>query len=266
MAGLSPVFDGHLHPQGLTDEDLETLAGFGLRCALVPCHPAPLPSTPKSLRAHFRDIIEVQLPRLERAGIRGYAALGIHPRSVPRRGLAEVLSSLPEHFRGGRVVALGELGLDTGSEAEVEAFTEQLALAKRLKLPALIHTPHEDKARLTKKTLGLLRTAGLSPTQVLVDHCNQDTVRTVLECGHYAGLTLQAGELSLEEALSVVRHCGSERLVLDSDAGEGAGDLLALPRVARRLLKAGLSERVLARVAWSNASDFLRLGLPRPKA
>ncbi len=254
---LLQLFDAHLHPETLSDQDLESMRFFGVERALVVSHHFPEP-TPKALRKHFDDLVDRQLPRLERLGIRAWAALGVHPRCIPRRGLSEVLASLPEYFEGGRVVALGETGLHEGGIEEEEAFLEQLALARQLKLKVVVHTPAHDKERHTRRILTLLRQSGVRPSRVLVDHANGRTVRNILGCGHWAGLTLHPDALKAERAVALVRRLGSERLVLNSDAGDGAGDILGLARVANLLAKAKLSERVVKRVAADNASRFYR--------
>lgn len=258
MAELLPLFDAHLHPESLSDQDLESMRFFGVERALVVAHHFAEP-TPKALRQHFDDLVGRQLPRLERLGIRAYAALGVHPRCIPRRGLSEVLYSLPDYFQGGRVVALGETGLHAGGEEEEEAFLEQLTLARRLKLRVVVHTPTRDKERHTRRILALLRTSGVLPSRVLVDHVTGRTVGAILGCGHWAGLTLHPEALKAERAVALVRKLGSERLVLNSDAGDGAGDILGLARLARLLAKANLSERVVRRVAYENAERFFQV-------
>ncbi|MCP3138936.1 TatD family hydrolase [Pyxidicoccus xibeiensis] len=252
------IFDAHLHPEGLSDQDLESMRFFGVERALVVAHHFPEP-TSKALLRHFDDLVERQLPRLERAGIRAWAALGVHPRCIPRRGLSEVLSALPDYFQGGRVVALGETGLHAGGEEEEEAFLEQLALARSLKLRVVVHTPTVDKERHTRRILTLLRQSGVLPSRVLVDHANARTVRTILEVGHWAGLTLHPEALKAERAVAVVRRLGSERLMLNSDAGDGAGDILGLARTANLLAKANLSERIVRRIAHENAGRFFQI-------
>jgi uncharacterized protein len=256
---LPSIFDAHLHPEGLTDRDIESLQIFGVSAALVAAHHAPPDSTPRAILAHFDSILGVQLPRLERRGIRAYAAVGVDPRRVPRRGMSEVLAALPGYFSSGKVVALGEVGLQRGGEAEESAFLEQLDLARRLKLPVLIHTPVVDKERLTRRILNLLKRAGIAPRRVLVDHASGRTVRTILECGYFAGLTIHPDELSAERAAAVVARLGSERLILDSDLGDGPGDIIGLPRTAHLMLKRKLSESVIRNVAFRNAADFFRV-------
>ena len=65
----------------------------------------------------------------------------------------------------------------------------------------------------------------------------------------------------VEEAAALVRRHGSEGLLLGSDAGESGGDLLALPRAADRLARAGLSLAVLRRACLGNALAWLGLSL-----
>ena len=45
--------------------------------------------------------------------------------------------------------------------------------------------------------------------------------------------------------------------MLNTAIGDGASDLLALPRASHLLEKAGLSKRVIARVTDANAATFL---------
>jgi uncharacterized protein len=253
------LFDAHLHPEALCDQDLESMAFFGVTRALVVAHHVSVESKARSLLTHFDELLSVQLPRLERAGIRAWAALGVHPQALPPRGLPEVLQALPGYFTGGKVVALGEVGFHLGGEAEEEALTEQLLLARRLKLQVLVHTPHKSKERQTRRLLTLLRASGVPPGRVLVDHASGRTLRLILECGHWAGLTVHPEELSGERAVALVREFGTERLVLNSDSGDGAGDILGLARAARLLQKAKLSAQVVARVTRTNAARFYRV-------
>jgi uncharacterized protein len=238
--------------------DFETLRHFGVRRALVVADAVEEPSV-EALLAQLTSLVAVQLPRLQRAGVEGYVALGVHPRSIPRRGLPAVLDRLPAQFDHRRVLALGEVGLHQGGPAEEDALVEQLQLARRLRVPVLLHTPEHDKERHTRRLLNLVRTHGPAPERVLVDHVSARTLPLVLGCGHWAGLTLQPGTLRTERAVSLVRRLGTERLVLNSAAGERPGDLLALPRAAHLLSRAGLTERVVRRVAWANACAFLGL-------
>ncbi len=256
---LPPLFDAHIHPRGLSNQDLESLRYFGVTGALVAADATPHGNA-EALFEHFQDIVKTQLPRLEAAGIRAYAALGLHPGALPRRGLSEVLAALPGYFQRGKVVAVGAVGLSRGTHEEEEAFTAQLELARKLKLPALVHTPVKDKTKHTRRILALLRESGLAPSQVLVDHASAATVRPILELGYWAGLTVHPEELKAERVAALVKKHGSQQLVVDTDAGHGASDMLALARTASLLMRGGLSEQVVRRVTFDNARRLFRVG------
>lgn len=258
-AELPDLFDAHIHPETLSDQDLETMRYFGVRAVLAVAHHDPIEKSAKHVLQHFDDLLARQLPRIEKAGIRAYVGLGVHPQAIPRRGLPEILSALPGYFRGGKVVAVGEVGLHRGSELEEEAMTEQLLLARRLKLPVIVHTPHRSKEALTRRALTLIRDSAVVASRVLVDHASDRTVRPILECGHFAGLTVHPDELEAEAAVRIVNKLGTDRVVLNSDSGDGAGDIVGLARAARLLEKAELSPAVVARVTYKNAARFLRI-------
>lgn len=252
-----PLFLLELRP-GLSERDLETLLFFGVQAVLLTPGRAPAASA-RELLGHFDLVVGRELRRVERIGLRAYVGLGVHPLSVPRRGLPEVLSALPEYFRGGKVVAVCEVGLASGSEEELEAAAEQLRLSRRLKLPVIASSPSADKLKRTRALLALLQQAGLPPGRVLVDGADGRTVRLIHGCGYHAGLSLHPDELSAEAAVAIVKRLGSERLVIASELGGRAGDLLALPRAARLLQRAKLSEEVIARVLFDNAAELLHV-------
>ncbi len=249
------MFDVHLHPSGLSDADLETLKFFGLDQALVPAWRAAAANV-EAVLAEFDDVLEKQLPRLEKAGIRAVAAFGVHPLSVPRRGLLELVQKLPEYLSDRRAVAVGAVGLKRGTPPELDAFEQQLQLARRLKLNVIVATPADGREAVTRQTLNVLRGSGLEPQRVLVDGADAKTVRLIRECGHFAGLTLHPDCLTPETATALVRKLGPERLVLDTAAGEGASDLLGLARCEHLLEKAGLSNAVVRAVTSQNAVKF----------
>ena len=246
-------FDPRIHPATLTDQDLETLQIFGVRGVIVVADATAHPPTPEGLFAHFDELLGKQLPRLERSGLRAWAALGVHPRVLPHRGLGQVLEALPGYFKGGKVVALGQLGLAKGDEREEEALLEQLSLAQQFNRPALVSAPGLEKERLTRRLLAALKRSEYSPGKILVDGAVGRTVRAVRELGYVAGLTLHPDHLSVEKAVALVRSLGPERLVLATAAGDGASDILALGRAAHRLGRAGLSAKVIRRVTLDNA-------------
>lgn len=251
------LFDACLHPSGLNEQDLETLALFDVKAAVAVSWATA--ASAKSIRAHFDDLLEVQLPRLKRAGIRGYAALGVHPQGLPRRGLSEVLAALPGYCRAGQVVAIGALGLRDGSIGEEEALLEQLDIAKRLKLRALVAVPKVGGDSLLRKTLWLLKKSALPERRALVLGVDGRGLKAVRECGHHVGLLLHPDYLSVEAAVTLLRRTGSEGVLLGSGCGRTASDFLALARAQSVMERQKVSAHFAAHVLADNAAAFFKV-------
>ncbi len=255
------LFDAHLNASGLGPGDVADLRFFGVAGALVPSGDAVAPASADAIRAAWDRVVGRAVERLRRGGIAGYAAVGVHPRRIPRRGLDALLAELPDLLGRPEVVAIGEVGLEEGGAREEDVLARQLAMARELRLPVLVVTPWKEKVRATRRVLAVLRESELPPERVLVDRADARTVRMIRACGYGAGLSLSAGGRAardpIDGAAGLVRSLGPEGLVLDSDAGEGGGDLLALPRAADRLEKAGLSDAVIRRVCGANALAWL---------
>ena len=155
------------------------------------------------------------------------------------------------------MAALGELGLHLGGEREEELLARQLELSIALRKPVIVHTPALAKPAVTRRLIAVLRESRVEPTRVLVDHVTGETFQLVRGCGYFAGLTLQPGLLEPAEAAQLLSRHGAERVVLTSDIGEGASDLLALPRAADTLRKAGLSDALARRALYEGPLGFL---------
>ena len=254
------LFDADLHPLPLRPGDLDDLHFFGVRGALAPAADAVAPATREAIRGAWEALATRAPRRLRRAGIAGFAAVGIHPRCIPWRGLEALLAELPDFLGRRHVIAVGAIGLEEGGAREEAVFGRQLELARELRLPVVIHTPWRSKERITRRALAVLREHDLDPGRVLVTRADARTVRMIRACGYAAGLSLSAGVGEpIDEAVKLVRSLGPERLVLGSGAGDGAGDLLSLPRAAGRMVKAGLSAAVVRRVCLANALELLGL-------
>jgi hypothetical protein len=255
------LFDVHLRPAGLSRRDVADLRFFGVAGALCPVEQPPGPVPASRLRRSWEELSGGMLARLRRGGLGAFAALGVPPRAIPWRGLEALLAGLPELLSHPGVAAIGPVGLEGAEEREETTFARQLELARELRLPVLVHTPEREKVARTRRTLALLRESGLDPRRVLVDHADARTVRIIRAVGYGAVLSLSAARPggAVEEAARLVRALGPEGIALASDAGEGLGDLLALPRAADRMARLGLSDAVIRRVCGRNALEALGL-------
>jgi hypothetical protein len=250
-------FDALLHAAALRAADAEALRFFGVVGALVPSGDAFHPTSAAALGAHW--VATAAATRaLRRRGVKAWAALGVHPRRIPRRGLAERLAELPELLGRPEVAAVGPTGLELGGPLEEEVFLAQARLAAELRLPLLVQTGWRARARQVGRLLTLLEDVELAPERVLVLHADARTLPVIRARGHRALVAL-SGVRGVEEAAALVARHGAEGILLGSDAGDGGGDLLALPRAADRLQRAGLSVAVIRRVCLGNALAWLGL-------
>ena len=146
-----------------------------------------------------------------------FLAVGVHPNSAGKVGL-EHLPALRDHARHPRVVAIGEIGLDTFRDyaplpTQEEWFRVQLALADEVGLPVVIHQRSE-----LERVMSMLEAAKPEAGGVL--HCFDQDVATMHRAhalGFKLGLggVLTYGHAELDEA---VRQAPAEMLVLETDA------------------------------------------------
>ncbi len=220
------VIDTHIHSEGRSVEDLRFMAENGIRKAIT-CAFYPLPPKfQETLIDLARKLTEFEPRRGERAGMEIFSAIGIHPRCIPP-DWQKVLDFV-ESYSG--YVAVGEIGLEDGTDEEREVLKSQLLLAKKLDIPAIIHTPRKNKVAILEKTLEILDSVSFPEDLALIDHNSVETVKVVLERGYWAGITVQPGKLSVEEAVKIVEEFGDERLVANSDTGFSESDMLAVKK------------------------------------
>ena len=145
-----------------------------------------------------------------------YAAVGIHPHeadSLSESALAE-LKALSEHEKA---VAIGEIGLDyhydfSPREQQKKAFRAQLALARELGLPVIVHDreAHEDCMQIVREFPGLRG----------VFHCFSGSLemgRELLKMGWYLSFTGAITFKNARRALETVAEMPTDRLMLETD-------------------------------------------------
>lgn len=244
-------FDTHIHSEGRSVEDLKRMADAGIEFAITCAfYPIP-PEHPETLLDLFRKLETFEVKRGEKAGMKIFPALGIHPRCIPPK--YEVV--LPAITRG---VAVGEIGLEKGGEMEVKVFKAQLRIAKENDLPCVIHTPRNNKDVITRKTLDILERISFPEELAVIDHITPFTAEEVLRNGYFGGISIQPGKLSPVEALSIVEKYGPERLMLNSDTGFSESEMDAVVK-AGTLIAEKLGRDVAEKVGMDNGKKFFKV-------
>ena len=153
------IFDPHIHMTSRTTDDYTAMAAAGVRAIVEPAFWLGQPRTnPGSFADYFDSLIGWEPYRAAKFGIRHHATIALNPKEAGDPRCRPVLDLLPRYLDKDGVVAVGEIGYDSMIPEEDEAFAVQLALAVEYGLPALVHTPHRDKARGTLRVLVMLDT------------------------------------------------------------------------------------------------------------
>ncbi len=147
-----------------------------------------------------------------------YGAVGVHPSETGELNHT-LLNWLEEMARKPKVVAIGEIGLDyhwEEPEKEVQKhwFIRQLDLARRVKLPVVIHS--RDAA---KDTLDIMKEGKAEETGGVI-HCfsyGTDMAREYLNMGFYLGIGGGVTFANAKKLKEVVKYMPMDRLVLETD-------------------------------------------------
>ena len=201
------LFDTHAHYYSSAfdadrDAVLSSLPGEGV--GLVLCPGCDLPSSRESIALAER------YPFL-------YAAAGIHPEDA--LGLPDDwLEQVREMTERPKVVAVGEIGLDyywkeVPRELQKEVFRAQLALARELDLPAIVHDreAHADCLSIVKEFPGVRG----------VFHCysgSAEDAKTLVKLGWHLSFTGTITFKNARKAPEVIAAVPLERLMVETDA------------------------------------------------
>jgi predicted metal-dependent TIM-barrel fold hydrolase len=239
-----------------TTDDYQAMAAAGIAAVIEPAFwQGQLRSGLGTFRDYFLALVGWERFRASQFGIRHYCAIGLNSKEANNEALArEVLEILPLFLCKTGVVAVGEIGFDDGTPAEERMYRAQLDLAREASLPVMVHTPHRDKKRGTERSMDLAIEHGLEPAAVVIDHNNEETVKSVLDRGFWAAFTIYPRtKMDAERMVEIVRRFGGERVIVDSSADWGVSDPLAVPRTAALMLERGIAPGVVEAVTYRNA-------------
>jgi uncharacterized protein len=248
--------DPHTHMISRTTDDYEAMAAAGVVALIEPAFWIGQPRTYVGTYIDYLStIVGWERFRAGQFGIRHYCTVGLNSKEANNEELAEgVIEILPRFALKDGVVAIGEIGYDEQTELEDRYFRIQLELAKELDLPVMIHTPHRDKKRGTTRSMDVVVEHGLSPTKVVVDHNNEETVREVLERGFWAGFSIYPStKMGNARMVEILRQYGAERIIVDSACDWGISDPLGVPKTARLALERGIPEAQVRLACYTNA-------------
>lgn len=252
------IFDPHIHMTSRTTDDYERMHAAGVRAVVEPAFWLGQPRTSVgSFVDYFDGLLGWERFRAAQFGIAHHATIALNPKEANDPRCAGVLDLLPRYLVKDGVVAVGEIGFDSMTPEEEAAFVRQLELAGEHGLPALVHTPHRDKAAGTRRTLDLVHQVGLPPEHVLVDHLNETTVEAVADSGCWMGFSIYPDtKMDPDRMVRILAERGLDRVLVNSAADWGRSDPLKTAATGRAMLAAGFTDDDVDRVLWRNPVEF----------
>lgn len=132
-------FDAHLPAPALEDLDLENLAYFGLRRAVIVGEKFARFETSGNAVSSLTRLAFTERARLRRFGIESVVAAGLSAAAAPDRVIPEYYARLDQLVASGDVAVVGPLGWTYGEPWEVDLFRRQVAIARRHQRPIYLY-------------------------------------------------------------------------------------------------------------------------------
>jgi len=250
--------DPHVHMISRTTDDYRAMRKAGVVAVIEPAFWIGQPRTnPGSMLDYFSMIVGWERFRAGQFGIQHYCTIGLNAKEANNEPLAEeVMDLIPRYAGKEGVVAIGEIGYDDMTDLEDKYFRLQLDLAKKMNMLVLIHTPHRNKKEGTLRSMDVCEEHALDPSRVVIDHNNEETVKSVWDRGYWTAFTIYPGtKMGNERMVEIVKEYGTERIFIDSAADWGHSDPLGVPKTAELMLKKGISKEDVKKVCYQNALD-----------
>lgn len=258
------IFDAQLRSDTRTDDELRNLAYFDTEYVVTTAHPAQAFEDADSLLAYFRHLIDSELERLRRCGLDGGVALGLLPKTRPRRAHPEVYSELPQLLADERVFAVGEIGAWVDNSSHWELFDRQIRFALDANLPVIVTPPSDLRVNMTYKMMARAQQLGMRPERCMMNLLDARLLETAVEEGFVGGIAVGYRHIEPREAASIVAGvlervpAALDRIVLNSSLRRGAADILGIPKTVVALGEAGLSPAQIEKLAFENANRLFR--------
>lgn len=255
------LIDPHIHCVSRTTDDYLFMARAGVVAVSEPAFWAGFDrSSASSFADYFRHILDVEPKRAARYGIDHYAWLCINAKEAENVALSrEVIALIPPLLSHPKCLGIGEIGLNKNTRNEITVFEEQVDLAAKHDQLILIHTPHlEDKHRGTDIICSILKNdPRIKPERVLIDHCEEHTIRMAREHGFWAGLTIYpVTKVTPARGVDILEHFGPEMICVNSASDWGESGPHMLTDTFLEFRRRGHTEQEATEIFYNNPCKF----------
>jgi uncharacterized protein len=258
--------DPHLHTVLLDDGVMMKIALTGMEACVTPMlHSLNGISDADAVLRLWERFVDFEVKRGGAIGYETFVSLSVPFYGLTNKAVEECLERLPEYLKHERVVAMGEMGLDAGTEAEKRLFRAQLRLAKEHELPIICHTPIRlapQAPEILSQIIEILHEETFPLRRVILDHAGESTFAQRLDSGAMVGLSVCMDKMPPEPVAGMIlkNQAYLDKFIVNSEVASGDG-YFTIPMVALALRRARLPHKDIEKVIFRNPRDFFRLPL-----
>jgi len=257
--------DAHLHTDMIEDVQLQKLVMMGMEAAVIP-------SPHMFLGSHDADAVlqlwerflTLEVNTAKTLGFEEYVSLSVPFFGVTAKDAGKCLERLPDFLKHERVVAMGEIGLDCGTQFESDLFREHLRIAKAHDLPVILHTPIRlapQGPTITPRILAIIKEEAFPVEKCVFDHAGEETMDFRMTSGGMVGLSICWDKMPPEAAARIVidHPQWRDRLIINSELGGQDNDYFMVPRVMLAMRLMGLDKATIDEVCYQTPKGFFKL-------
>jgi len=253
--------DPHIHCVSRTTDDYIYMARAGVVAVSEPAFWAGFDrSSADSFADYFRHLTDIEPKRAAKYGIEHFCWLCINAKEAENVELSrQVIRLIPPLLSKPTVLGIGEIGLNKNTRNEITVFEEQVDLAATHNQLILIHTPHlEDKHKGTSIIIDILRNdRRINPSRVLIDHCEEHTIRLARDHGFWCGLTIYpVTKVTPQRGCDILEAFGPDRICVNSASDWGESSPSMLTDTCLEYRRRGHSEAEAIEVFHNNPCRF----------
>ena len=257
--------DAHLHTDMIEDKQLQKLVMMGMEAAIVPSpHMFLASKDADSVLLMWERFLGMEAMTAETLGYKLFTSLSVPFFGVNHADAEKCLARMPEFLKDDKAVAIGEIGLDTGTQFEIDLFREHLRIAKEYDVPVILHTPIRLAPQapvVLPKVLEIIKEENFPVERCVFDHASEPSLDWRVATGGMVGLSVCWDKMPPEPAAQYVIDNPDKRdkIIINSELGGEGNDYFMVPRVILAMKLFGLDKETIDKVCWQNPKDFFNL-------
>ena len=258
--------DAHLHTILLDDGAMMKIALTGMEACITPMlHSLNGISEADAVLRLWERLVGFEIKRGGSIGYETFVSLSVPFYGLTEKAAEECLRRLPDYLKYERVVAMGEMGLDVGTEFEKRLFRAQLQIAKSYNLPVIAHTPIRLAPQapvIIRQIVDIIKEEKFPIDRVVLDHAGENTFDFRMSTGARVGLSICFDKMPPEAAANLIfsNRDKLDKFIINSEVASGDG-YFTVPMVALALKRLKLKYADIQQVVYENPKTFFRLPL-----